>query len=586
MSAVNILVEETVETVTISVTNGADGEAGAAATVAVGTTTTGEPGTNASVTETGTAQNKTFDFLIPRGAVGAAATVAAGTTTTGDAGTDASVTETGDAQNKTFNFVIPRGAAGIAGSATVSIGTTTTGAAGSAASVANSGTGTEAVLDFILPAGEEGSGGTELTTPAVLLNDIRRADTNNASYNNTNTFVWIPATNNTANGYITKISIEANNALAGRKMNLFLFTRDGTTNNFITQYIGTDDFPAELDGLNEATLPTRIAIKETQMFGVSLSTTVASSAVRLYSGGGSSSDEGGTGHFQNITSLTLLVPTSMLFMSNRGLSAKAYVEEAVASSRINNPSGLSVIAAVDSLVGSTVFNERDWFFGKKILYVGTSIPAGGTTQEARYPDIMGRILGADVENVAIGGSRVIFTNLASDNFNVNALMGTIAEKEALFSDSATAVAASYETLIIGKTYDYLVIDHYVNDRSQIRFGSMGTISDTTAATFYGAFNVLLASVYADKPAAKVLLVACPNIYTTANAQIDQAGQDAITALKEIALKYHLPFLNQAEEGYVNTSNFTVYNSDGTHPTDDAERARRGYAVAQFIKRHP
>jgi hypothetical protein len=162
MSAVNILVEETVETVTISVTNGADGEAGAAATVAVGATTTGEAGTNASVTETGTAQNKTFDFVIPRGAAGAAgadgeagaaATVAVGTTTTGEAGTNASVTETGDAQNKTFNFLIPRGAAGAAGSATVSIGTTTTGAAGSAASVANSGTGTEAVLDFTIPAG-------------------------------------------------------------------------------------------------------------------------------------------------------------------------------------------------------------------------------------------------------------------------------------------------------------------------------------------------------------------------------------------------------------------------------------------------
>ena len=558
---VTVAVTETVETVTIEVTTGADGATGA----------TGADG--------------------PAGADGAAATVSVGTTTTGEAGTDASVTETGDAQNKTFDFLIPRGAAGAAGSATVSIGTTTTGAAGSAASVVNSGTGTEAILNFTLPAGQEGSVGTELTTPEVLLNDIRRADTDNAAYTNLSTFVWIPATNNTVDGYITKISIEANNALAGRKMNLFLFTRDEATNNFTTQYIGTDDFPAELDGLNEATLPTRIAIKETQMFGVSLSTTVASSAVRLYSGGGSSSDEGGTGHFQNITRLTLLVPTSMLFLSNRGFSAKAYVEEAVASSRINNPSGLSVIAAVDSLVGSTVFNERDWFFGKKILYVGTSIPAGGTTQEGRYPDVMGRILGADVENVAIGGSRVIFTNLASDNFNVNALMGTIAEKEALFSDNSTAVianavAASYETLIIGKTYDYLVIDHYVNDRSQIRFGSMGTISDTTAATFYGAFNVLLASVYADKPSAKVLLVACPNIYTTANAQIDQAGQDAITALKEIALKYHLPFLNQAEEGYVNTSNFSVYNSDGTHPTDDAERARRGYAVAQFVKRHP
>lgn len=43
------------------------GEKGDAATVAAGTTTTGAPGTNASVTQTGTPNNRTFDFTIPRG---------------------------------------------------------------------------------------------------------------------------------------------------------------------------------------------------------------------------------------------------------------------------------------------------------------------------------------------------------------------------------------------------------------------------------------------------------------------------------------------------------------------------------------
>ena len=118
---------------------GPAGTAGEAATITVGTTTTGDAGTNASVTNTGTAQNAVLNFTIPRGETGAtgpqgpqgetgavgpqgpagtageAATVTVGTTTTGDAGTNASVTNTGTAQNAVLNFTIPRGETGATG---------------------------------------------------------------------------------------------------------------------------------------------------------------------------------------------------------------------------------------------------------------------------------------------------------------------------------------------------------------------------------------------------------------------------------------------------------------------------------------
>ena len=122
-----------------------------AGTITVGTTTTGDPGTNASVTNSGTAQNAILNFTIPRGETGAtgaqgpqgetgatgaqgpqgpqgpqgetgatgeqgpageAATVTVGTTTTGDPGTNASVTNSGTAQNAILNFTIPRGETG------------------------------------------------------------------------------------------------------------------------------------------------------------------------------------------------------------------------------------------------------------------------------------------------------------------------------------------------------------------------------------------------------------------------------------------------------------------------------------------
>jgi len=103
------------------------GVPGASATVNVGTTTTGNPGTNAAVTNSGTESAAIFNFTIPRGdkgeqgnagtpgSPGAAATINVGTTTTGSAGSSASVTNSGSTSAAVFNFTIPRGDTGQAG---------------------------------------------------------------------------------------------------------------------------------------------------------------------------------------------------------------------------------------------------------------------------------------------------------------------------------------------------------------------------------------------------------------------------------------------------------------------------------------
>ena len=103
---------------------GGQGTPGQAATVDVGTTTTGAAGSSASVTNSGTTSAAIFDFTIPQGANGqdgqdgqdgtdgVTPDVSVGTTTTGASGTDASVTNTGTAPNVVLNFTIPRGADG------------------------------------------------------------------------------------------------------------------------------------------------------------------------------------------------------------------------------------------------------------------------------------------------------------------------------------------------------------------------------------------------------------------------------------------------------------------------------------------
>ena len=135
---------------------------GSTVSVNVGKTTTGEPETNASVTNSGDETNVVLNFTIPRGATGPAGkqgpagatgpaghgvatggttgqvlakksnanydtewinnsgggstvSVNVGKTTTGEPETNASVTNSGDETNVVLNFTIPRGATGPAG---------------------------------------------------------------------------------------------------------------------------------------------------------------------------------------------------------------------------------------------------------------------------------------------------------------------------------------------------------------------------------------------------------------------------------------------------------------------------------------
>ena len=190
---------------TIVAPKGEKGDAGAAATVQVGTVTTLDSGEQATVTNSGTSDAAVLNFGIPqgaagndgtngttftpavdtngnlswtndgglpnpetvnvRGAQGEAATVQVGTTTTLPAGSQATVNNSGTSEAAVLNFGIPTGQPGADGqAATIAVGEVTTGAAGSQASVTNSGTENAAVLDFTIPQGADGASGvTDVT---------------------------------------------------------------------------------------------------------------------------------------------------------------------------------------------------------------------------------------------------------------------------------------------------------------------------------------------------------------------------------------------------------------------------------------
>ena len=110
--------------------------------ITIGTVTTGEPGTEADASITGTAPNYVLNLTIPQGEIGPQGpigetgpqgpagpqgepgpagedgltpTLTIGTVTTGEPGTDAEATITGTAPNFVLNLTIPQGEPGTPG---------------------------------------------------------------------------------------------------------------------------------------------------------------------------------------------------------------------------------------------------------------------------------------------------------------------------------------------------------------------------------------------------------------------------------------------------------------------------------------
>lgn len=167
--------------------DGQPGPAGQAATITIGTTTTGEPGTEAQVTNSGNQNAAIFNFTIPQGAQGAKGDTGPqgeqgvkgdtgpqgvpgpegprgpqgepgpkGDTgeqgPKGDTGPEGPQGPQGDPGEQG-----PKGDPGETGpagqAATITIGTTITGKPGTEAQVTNSGTAQDAILNFTIPSG-------------------------------------------------------------------------------------------------------------------------------------------------------------------------------------------------------------------------------------------------------------------------------------------------------------------------------------------------------------------------------------------------------------------------------------------------
>lgn len=158
----------------LGVITGVPGPVGQSATVTVGETITGQPGTDADVENVGNEVNAVLEFTIPRGDKGDKGDQGTGVTIKGAVPTSANLPTTGNNPGDMWIAADtghgwswdgtkwvdvgpiqgPKGDKGDA--ATIAAGATTTGAAGTQANVVNVGTPNAAIFNFTIPQGIQG----------------------------------------------------------------------------------------------------------------------------------------------------------------------------------------------------------------------------------------------------------------------------------------------------------------------------------------------------------------------------------------------------------------------------------------------
>ena len=269
------------------------GDKGDAATVDVGITTTGLPGTNASVVNSGSTSSAILDFTIPRGATGATgATGPQGiqgekgdkgdTGSQGIQGIQGIQGEKGDKGDQGIQGIQgevgpigPQGEKGDKGdtgnAATIAVGTTTTLSAGEDATVTNSGSSSAAVFDFGIPQGVQGIQGVKGDQGLPGTNGTDGLDINwLGSYDNSTNYVINDAVYYGGSSYICKLASTGN--LPTNTTYWDLMAQKGAdgigSGDVMGPATNTDSYIPQWDGANSKTLKDGLAVPAGGLAGI------------------------------------------------------------------------------------------------------------------------------------------------------------------------------------------------------------------------------------------------------------------------------------------------------------------------------
>lgn len=340
---------------------GEKGDKGDAATISVASTSTGAPGTDASVVNQGTSSDAQLAFTIPRGDKGdkgdkgdqgRAATVMVSNTITGEPGTDASVVNQGTAGDAVLKFTIPRGATGA------------TGATGPKGEKGDTGaTGAQG------PQGEPGQAGADGYSPSATVTQTASGATISITDKDGTTTADI--SNGTdgqdgapgADGYSPSATVTQTSTGA----TISITDKDGTTTaNVSNGADGTDG----TDGFSPVATVTPTAT------GATVSITDAQGTTTADITNGTDGTDGQDGQAATITvgTVTTLQPNESAYVTNVGSSSQAIFDIGIPQGQKGEAgSGTGDMLAADYDPNSTVKNA-----GGITDYVATQIPGDMT----------------------------------------------------------------------------------------------------------------------------------------------------------------------------------------------------------------
>lgn len=192
-----------------------------------------------------------------------------------------------------------------------------------------------------------------------------------------------------------------------------------------------------------------------------------------------------------------------------------------------------------------------------------------------------------VPNASLNGGwpRILSKNANVTVYNEGVSSATIQNGSA--NDSISFVNRS-ATIDFSRANDVVVFGG-TNDFAQNL--PIGNISDNTSNSLYGAMNIIFSKIYASNPNAKVYIVlpmwraritgGNVDVETTPNS-IGLLLKDYCEALKNVANKYNVPYLDAYHNMGINSINSKNWLSDGLHP-NDIGYAHLARLIGNFVK---
>lgn len=226
--------------------------------------------------------------------------------------------------------------------------------------------------------------------------------------------------------------------------------------------------------------------------------------------------------------------------------------------------------------------QDDYWRGRRVLTLGTSITVGanasyladGVTRRGFIYQALVENAGMVLDNQALGSSGIVWNGTRALSLGATAAELTAA---------GFAATESYETRILARTKPELIVfDHLYNDRDM----ALGTITDSTGASYYGAYNRVLTATITQWPDVPILLVASHSSWAPQAEGDHPQTRAKRDALKALADKYGCGFLDMLDRLGINSINKanTAILADGVHPADliHARMARILYGAVRSL----